>query len=195
MSEMRLYDQTGARLYLTPEERADFLAIAATEPPDIRMFAETLAYTGARVSEVLELVPERVNLDERQVVLRSLKKRREDVFRAVPVPDEYIDRLDLAFGVRKLQRSKKTKAAPIWAWHRQHGWRLTVGLMVRAGIGEGPHRTPKGLRHSYGIGAVINDVPLNMLQKWMGHAQISTTAIYANAQGKEERAIAARMWE
>jgi len=33
-----------------------------------------------------------------------------------------------------------------------------------------------------------------MLQKWPGHAQISTAAIYADAVGKEEQAIAARMW-
>ncbi len=34
----------------------------------------------------------------------------------------------------------------------------------------------------------------NMVQKWLGHAQLSTTAIYANAVGEEEQAIAARMW-
>ena len=28
----------------------------------------------------------------------------------------------------------------------------------------------------------------------MGHAQLTTTAIYAEAVGEEERAIAARMW-
>jgi hypothetical protein len=38
------------------------------------------------------------------------------------------------------------------------------------------------------------NVPLNMMQKWLGHARIETTAIYVNALGSEERAIAARMW-
>jgi integrase/recombinase XerD len=33
-----------------------------------------------------------------------------------------------------------------------------------------------------------------MLQKWLGHAQLSTTATYANAIGAEEQSIAARMW-
>jgi integrase/recombinase XerD len=37
-------------------------------------------------------------------------------------------------------------------------------------------------------------IPLNLVQRWMGHAQLSTTAIYAEAMGKEERDIAARMW-
>lgn len=34
----------------------------------------------------------------------------------------------------------------------------------------------------------------HMLQRWLGHAQLSTTAIYADAVGKEEQDIAARMW-
>jgi integrase len=34
-----------------------------------------------------------------------------------------------------------------------------------------------------------------MMQKWLGHARIETTAIYANAVGPEERAIASRMWD
>ncbi|MDT8873452.1 hypothetical protein RAA17_25850 [Komagataeibacter rhaeticus] len=29
-------------------------------------------------------------------------------------------------------------------------------------------------------------MPLNMVQKWLGHAQLSTTAIYADAVGAEE---------
>lgn len=38
-------------------------------------------------------------------------------------------------------------------------------------------------------------VQLNMLKKWMGHADMATTAIYADAIGEEERSIASRMWE
>jgi integrase len=34
-----------------------------------------------------------------------------------------------------------------------------------------------------------------MLSKWMGHASLEVTAIYANALGEEQRHIAARMWE
>ena len=63
-----------------------------------------------------------------------------------------------------------------------------------AGIHDAPHRSPKGLRHGYGINAVINGIPLHMLQKWMGHAQLTTTTIYADAIGKEEQDIASRMW-
>jgi integrase/recombinase XerD len=37
-------------------------------------------------------------------------------------------------------------------------------------------------------------IPLNLVQKWLGHAQLTTTAIYADARGAEEKDIARRMW-
>ena len=57
-----------------------------------------------------------------------------------------------------------------------------------------PQASPKGLRHGFGVAAVEAGIPLNMVQKWLGHAQLSTTAIYADAVGDEEQAIAERMW-
>ena len=38
-------------------------------------------------------------------------------------------------------------------------------------------------------------IPLNLVQKWLGHAQLTTTtAIYADAVGAEEKDIAKRVW-
>ena len=55
--------------------------------------------------------------------------------------------------------------------------------------------TPKALRHAFGVVGVSEaKVPLNMMQKWLGHARIEKTAISANAVDPEERAIARRMW-
>ena len=62
------------------------------------------------------------------------------------------------------------------------GWRRIREVMAQAGI-RGPHASPKGLRHGFGVAAVTSGVPLNLVQKWLGHAQLSTTAIYADAVG------------
>lgn len=67
--------------------------------------------------------------------------------------------------------------------------------MEDADILNGKQRTPKGLRHACGINAIRKNVPLKMLQNWTGHASLSTTAIYANAGGKEETDLAAKMWD
>jgi site-specific recombinase XerD len=65
--------------------------------------------------------------------------------------------------------------------------------MADAGI-HGAQACPKGLRHGYGIHAIQSGVPVTLLQKWLGHASLSTTAIYTNALGAEELYIAERMW-
>src|SRR3954471_835345 len=49
-----------------------------------------------------------------------------------------------------------------------------------AGIPDGLHACPKGLRHSFGVQAVSRGIALNMVQKWLGHAQLTTTAVYVN---------------
>jgi site-specific recombinase XerD len=65
--------------------------------------------------------------------------------------------------------------------------------MRSAGI-SGAQASPKGLRHGFGVAAVQADVPLNLVQRWLGHVDLATTAIYVDAVGIEERELAARMW-
>jgi len=36
--------------------------------------------------------------------------------------------------------------------------------------------------------------PRHLVQRWLGHASLRTTAIYGDVIGSEERAFAARMW-
>jgi site-specific recombinase XerD len=57
---------------------------------------------------------------------------------------------------------------------------------------DGLHASPKGLRHGFGVAAVSAGIPLNLVQKWLGHAQLTITAIYAIAVGTEEKNIARR---
>jgi integrase len=135
-------------------------------------------------------------LDLNGLFLGSLKKRRKGIYRAVPVPETLIDTLDLAHGIREAHRRKKDYVldALLWPIARNTAWRHVTGVMQAAGIPEGPHRCPKGLRHGYAIHALSKNVPLNMVSKWMGHSQMETTAIYANAVGEEQQSIAARMW-
>ncbi|SFE89595.1 Phage integrase family protein [Roseivivax sediminis] len=200
MPGMRLHDPTGNRLYLNAEERAAFLAVARRQPARDRTLCETLHYTGCRPSELLEITPARVDLSGGTITIRSLKKRKDAsgrskvAYRAVPVPPDYLDTLNTAHGIREAQKSRRRAAAPIWPLSRVRVWQVVKRIMIEAGIPDAPHRSPKGLRHGFGVNATVQGVPLHMLSKWMGHAQLSTTAIYADAVGKEEQDIAARMW-
>jgi integrase/recombinase XerD len=82
------------------------------------------------------------------------------------------------------KRSDRGKGVCLWSMARNTAWRH-VGDVMKAAKIVGPHATPKGLRHGFGIKAITSGVPLNMLQKWLGHAQLSTISIYADAHGAE----------
>ena len=191
---MALYAADGARLYLTSGERAAFLKAAERADREDRTLCMTLAYAGCRLSEALALTVDRVDLAAGLIVFESLKKRRSGVYRAVPAPPALLDALDLVHGIREKQaRRGKGHGVRLWPWGRMTGWRAVRAVMDEAGL-SGPHACPKGLRHGFGVQAVSAGIPLNLVQKWLGHAQLSTTAIYANAVGTEEQTIAARMW-
>jgi integrase/recombinase XerD len=191
---MRLFDGEGRRLYFTEDERRAFMAAAAKAPREVRSFCGVLHSTGCRISEALALTPQQIDLSGRVVVFESLKKRKRGVFRAVPVPPDLLDMLDLVHGIREAQRRGDDAKALLWPWSRMTAWRRVQEVIEVAGIADGPHACPKGLRHGFGVQAVSRGIALNMVQKWLGHAQLTTTAIYANAVGAEEQSIAARMW-
>lgn len=193
-SEMRLFDKDGQRLYLNQDERAAFLKAAAQRDPVQRAFAEMLTYSGGRISEGLAVPASRIDLSGNTVTFRTLKKRRDDVYRAVPLPPDYVDSLQRTFSLRSAQKRKNAQDALLFPWSRRHGWKIITDIMKDAGIVQGPHRSPKGLRHAYGIHAILSGVPVTQLQKWMGHAQLSTTSIYLDFQGEEAADLAARMW-
>lgn len=191
---MALHTATGARKYLTASERAAFLRQAEVADRLVRTLCMTLAYAGCRLSEALALTADRVDLAAGVLTIESLKKRRTGIYRAVPVPPALLETLDMVHGIREVQsRRGKPRRERLWPWSRMTGWRAVHAVMAAAGL-EGPQASPKGLRHGFGVAAVAAGIPLNLVQKWLGHAQLSTTAIYANAVGAEEQEIAQRMW-
>jgi integrase/recombinase XerD len=191
---MQLHTIDGARKYLTAGEREAFLKAAEKSDRDVRTLCMTLAYAGCRPSEGLALTVDRIDLSAGVLVFESLKKRRPGIYRAVPVPPALLEALDMVHGIRELQGKRDNgRGIPLWPWSRMTAWRHVHAVMESAGL-SGPHASPKGLRHGFGVAAVSKGIPVNLVQKWLGHAQLSTTAIYANAVGAEEQDIASRMW-
>ena len=189
-----LFNTAGKRLYLTDSERKKFLAAADQEERQVRIFCYVLAHTGCRISEALQLVGERIDFDAGAIVFESLKKRKRGVYRAVPLPPTVLEMLAMVHGLRDRKRGTRANSpALLWDFGRTTAWKKVLEVMKAARV-KGPQATPKGLRHGFGVAAIQAGIPLNLLQRWLGHAQLTTTAIYANAVGPEERNIAARMW-
>lgn len=189
-----LYDKSGTRKYLTATEKNMFIVEAKKERPEIVTFCLSLVYTGARVSEILALKPSRIDMDTKVIVLECLKKRRAGVFRAVPVPEDFLSDLAKVHGIKPGSTSLPTSEERLlWTWGRTTAWSYVRRVMIAAGIPD-CRAMPKSLRHTFGICATQANVPINILQRWMGHSRISTTAIYSDAVGDEERAFAMRLW-
>jgi site-specific recombinase XerD len=195
---MRLYDRNSQRLYLNTSERTRFLEAANDQPAHIQAFCLTLLYTGCRLSEARELTIHSLQADERLISIRSLKKRNQHHIREIPVPIVLCQ--SLIAQAKKVENPEHTSQNNL-LWQSAVGGtvdRVTAYRWVKPVMNEadiyGPQACPKGLRHSYGINAIRCGVQINMLQKWMGHASMETTAIYTNAVGKEELEIADMMW-
>lgn len=184
-----LYTHAGVRKYLNADERRRFLAALGTARHEEAVFARLMFWTGARVSELLALRLSDFQLDAGIVAIRTLKRRRFSM-REIPIPPALT--IELAGYVR--HASLFASADPLlWRLHRVTAWRLVKEAMRQAGIA-GPQASPRGLRHGFAIAALQAGVPLTLLQRWMGHSRLSTTAIYLAVSGPEERELAARLW-
>jgi integrase len=186
------YDSQGERKYLNQAERQRVIEAFARLEREKALYALTLAWTGARVSEVLDLRAHAFELDECWVAIRTLK-RRHLVVREVPLPRTLMDDLERHFGLREKQRNPELAAARLWTFCRVTAWRFMRRAMRGAGV-VGVAGCPRGLRHAFAVGALQAGVPLHLVQRWLGHARMSTTSTYANVSGTEEREFAARFW-
>ena len=180
------------RLYVTADERKRFIAVSrAYERTDVATFAATLAYTGCRISEALAVRAGDVDLKERTIRFRTLKRRVEH-WRAVPVPDAHVRELELVHQLRAIQATRRASRR-LWPIGRSTASRHIDAIMQRAGI-DGPQASAKGLRHGYAIAAIEKGVPLTTIGDVLGHANPTTTTVYARAAGREARELVSRLW-
>lgn len=187
-----LYGLRGQRKYLSGSERGAAMAAAQALDEEKALFVLMLAWTGARVSEVLALTAGSFDLDRHVVAMTTLKRRRF-AMREMPLPPELMRGFECCFRLAARQSDPRRRDAPLWGWHRVTAWRLVKAVMADAGIAGTP-ACPRGFRHGFGVAALQAGVPLTLVQRWLGHARLTTTAIYTDVSGVEERGFAARLW-
>ncbi|WP_256568651.1 site-specific integrase [Bradyrhizobium sp. CCGUVB14] len=187
-----LYGPEGGRKYLNREERRRSLTAMETLEPDERLFALTLALTGARISEVLNVTPLAFQIESSIVAVLTLK-RRTIVWREIPIPAWLMAELDTHFGIAEAQRDPARACQRLWPQHRVTGWRIIKDVMTLSQI-VGRAACPRGLRHAFGVGALQAGVPQTRVQSWLGHSRSSTTAVYTAACGPEDIEFMDRFW-
>lgn len=191
-----LFTLDGQRKYLTSEELTRFLETANShERGEVRTLCLVLAHTGCRISESLALTADKIDLSAGSIVFRTLKQRNKTTYRAVPVPYSTLDALDLVHRIRKAQKSKSGgKNTRLWNWGRTQATKHVCHVMADSGV-SGPHASPNGLRHGFGVKAATDTRNPRLVQKWLGHRSLESTAIYMDVVGEEERELIAKMWK
>jgi integrase/recombinase XerD len=189
-----LYGPTGGRKYLNAAERRRFMRAARQSEPKTRLFCLVLGWTGGRISEVLALTPAAIDIESRAASIQTLKRRKLGIVRQVPLPLDLLRDLNKFFGLRHRHRDPHAANLRLWSWSRTTAWRRVKEVMALADIAGLP-AMPKGLRHGFGVNAFQSNIPPHLVQRWLGHADLRTTAIYADVIGPDERAFAARMWK
>ncbi len=158
-----------------------------------RTMLEVLYATGMRVSELINITLERVDLNmkyiiafgkgskERIVPLGSvaaefLQQYLEKVRPKLTHADRNTNIVFLAFGGHELTRQR------FWQIIRAYGRKANINKAL----------TPHILRHSFATHLLDNGADLRSVQELLGHSDISTTQIYTHLTNKRLRDIYAK---
>jgi integrase/recombinase XerD len=164
--------------FLAPSEYQKLLAEAAKlSTPEAKRDAvmlELLYATGLRISELVSLNAENIDLERSCVSINSKRQVPFD-HRLSLILSNFLrsDRLDLLYDESEhaLFLNRRGKRLT-----RQGFWQIIKGYASRAGLGG--EVTPQTLRHSFARRKLQNGVELGQLQRLLGHAYISSTRIY-----------------
>lgn len=190
-----LYTAAGERKYLNTDERAAFKRSALSMPPHIRTYGLFIYYTGARTSEALEVTPDRINFEDKTVLIRTLKQNpdKPDKYRLIELPEEFIFSLQSEYKARTKKDKQRGHKAPIWAFTDRSGQKYIKQIMNAAGI-DGIKSTARGLRHSVGVMLAMKKTPMNVISDVLGHENPKNTLIYMDIIGAERRKLMSEIW-
>ncbi|WP_433579315.1 site-specific tyrosine recombinase XerD [Nocardia brasiliensis] len=145
-----------------------------------RALLELLYSTGARISEMVGLDVDDLDITERAVVLHGKggKQRMVPIGRpALAAVDAYLVR-----GRPMLAAAGKANAGALFLnarggrLSRQTAWQVLQTAAERAGIGAAV--SPHTLRHSFATHLLDGGADVRVVQELLGHASVTTTQIY-----------------
>jgi len=136
--------------------------------------------TGARVTEALSVKVSDIDFYSKVVHMPSLKKKSPQI-KTIPLQGELLGELGAYIGQKGLKKEDR-----IFSITRQHAHRIVRDACIKGGI-EKARSHPHVLRHSFSVNAVLQRVPLPILQKWLGHSDIKNTMVYLQILSQDTR--------
>lgn len=150
-----------------------------------RAILELLFSSGLRVSELIALNRDSVNLGRKEFVVRGKGQKDRPVFlsesAALAIEDYLAERKD-SLPALFLNNSRNQPLAGTGGDYRRltprSVERIIAKYVRKAGITK--HVTPHTLRHSFATDLLMNGADLRSVQSLLGHSSISTTQIYTH---------------
>ena len=149
---------------------------------------ELMYATGIRVTELIELDVQNVNLELGIVKCTSAKKTR-----AIPLYPAALRALTVYLrDVRPGMIADPTETALFvnvsgGRMSRQGFWKILKYYQTKAGIEK--EITPHTLRHSFAVHLLENGADLGSLQELMGHSDISSTQMYTHMINQKLKSV------
>jgi integrase/recombinase XerC len=178
--------------FLTQEEMEKLLNAPDLSTPlgqRDRALLELLYASGLRVSELVGLTLEQIDLETNEIRVWGKGSKERVVLMGQPAAEALKDYIQE--GRARLRGEKKTKALFL----DRYGQRLTERSVQRllnqyakkAGIGKRVH--PHMLRHTFATHLLDGGADLRVVQELLGHARLTSTQIYTHVTKGQARKV------
>lgn len=158
-----------------------------------------LRFTGARVSEVLQLKLSDIDFRNAEVKLITLKRhnpKKKNQYRIIPIPSNVVAEISsfIVFAQNQVKGHFKNEKEftkymdNLFALKRGNFYKTFNERCKEAGIpDELAH--PHILRHTMAIELLRAGVPVTIVQDLLGHSALTTTAVYLKMSGQEIKSV------
>ena len=182
--------------WLTPEElerlfaQTDTTKLAGLRD---RAILELLFSSGLRVSELVGLDQDHINLKRQEFMVRGKGQKDRPIFISDAAADALKSYLDARQDTTRplfVRYSGSKKVGLSGNYHRltaRSVQRMVARYALLAGITK--HVSPHTLRHSFATDLLMNGADLRSVQALLGHSNIATTQIYTHVTDPHLKAI------
>lgn len=182
--------------FLTPEELERMFAQPDTSSEAglrDRAILELLFSSGLRVSELVGLNKDHINLKRREFMVRGKGQKDRPIFisdAAANWVHDYLEARSDNSPALFIRYNGRRSAETSGNFHRltaRSVQRIVARTALLAGITK--HVSPHTLRHSFATDLLMNGADLRSVQAMLGHSNIATTQIYTHVTDPHLRAV------
>ena len=176
----------GLKLYKVLKHKVRFLSVAEKErllaccPEYMKEIVLVALHTGMRKGEILGLTWDNVDLRNRLIVLVKTKSNK---IREIPMSNEVYELLQA-----KYQKSTQDREACVFPSPDGKPYRDVAAFRKAVQLAGIQNFWFHDLRHSFASYLVMAGVDLVTVKELLGHAELSTTLIYAHLAPKHKQA-------